>query len=83
METVSLRGLFGWTESLEGVHTYYGLVPDGNHSVLLTLLDRGSTEALVVDNVFIARPPMPVASVEFQDTRGIVQRRETGIRNDT
>ena len=59
VESVARLGLFGWTESLEGIETYYGLIPDGNATVVLTLLDGSRIEVSVIDNVLIARPNWP------------------------
>ena len=70
VETVALRGLFGWSISLEGVETYYGLVPDGNPHVTLTLADGRRVAVAVVDNVFIVRPSAQIRTVEFLDAAG-------------
>lgn len=78
-ESVVVRGLLGWSVSLEGVETYYGLVPDGNHSVAMTLIDGTRSSVAVVENVFIAQPADRVRSVEFRDGNGNQDIRATGI----
>jgi hypothetical protein len=65
--------------SLEGVKTYYGLIPDGNATVVLTLLDGSRTEVAVIDNVLTARPAGRVRTVEFRDAAGISAVRPAGI----
>lgn len=70
IESVGSRGLFGWSESLEGQKTFYGLVPDGSPDVTLTLLDGGTFLVAVFENVFIVSPPRPVRAVDFLDAAG-------------
>jgi hypothetical protein len=70
VEHVAVRGLFGWSVSLEGVETYYGLVPDGNPRVTFTLADGNRAAVAVIDNVFIAPPPGQVRTVELRDADG-------------
>lgn len=37
-ESVSIRGVLGWSGSLDGIETYYGLVPDASESIGMTLI---------------------------------------------
>lgn len=65
IELVASRGPFGWSESLEGQQTFYGLVPDVNSEVTLNLLDGSTLIVPVVENVFIVSPPGVVRSLAF------------------
>ena len=67
---VASRGLFGWSESLEGQQTLYGLVPDVNSEVILDLLDGSTLIVPVVENVFIVSLPGVVRSLAFPTARG-------------
>jgi hypothetical protein len=78
VQTVAQSGLFGWTESLDGVDTYYGLIPGGGQSALLSLADGHSIEIPVRDNVFIARLEARVVALEFRDGSGQLVVRQTG-----
>lgn len=78
VESVGMRGLFGWSVSLEGVETYCGLVPDGNESVALTLIDGKRLTVPIIQNVFVTQPVGHVRTVEFRDGAGKLDLRETG-----
>jgi hypothetical protein len=82
VEAVALRGLFGWSISLTGAETYYGLVPDGNEIVRMTLIDGTRSTARVVENVFIAQPGRSVSTIQFRDADGNPDTRSTGIHLD-
>lgn len=70
LRSVASRGLFGWSESLDGRQTFYGLVPDGNAFVTLNPLDGNRVTVPVVDNVYIVSPPGRVRTGEFLDAAG-------------
>jgi hypothetical protein len=78
VEPVARRGLLGWTVSLEGIETYYGLVPDGNDTVEMHLADGSQLAISVVQNVFIAQPDSIPLTVELLDSAGDRYTRETG-----
>jgi hypothetical protein len=64
--------------SLEGIETYYGLVPDGNESVAMTLIDGKRLTVPIIQNVFITQPVGQVRTMGFRDGTGKLGIRKTG-----
>ena len=53
-----------------GTYTLYGLVPDGNASVTISLVDGASFSAPVKDNVYSIQVPGPPAAISDVDADG-------------
>jgi hypothetical protein len=71
LASVASRGLCAWVEALDGLHqTLYGLVPDGNDSVTVELVDGEQVMVSVVDNLYVLQSAVRLISVAFVNAAG-------------